>query len=195
MSKQKTISTAQLYRNLMHRVKNLVLQPHSEWTTVRGERKNLNEVLGEFSLPLISLVTLATFLNILVNHQGFNFELALKHAALIFTSLFGGLYLAWLALKSVSGLTGVLGDKNRIFEIAAYASGLWYLILLLTAIVPELAMLNFLALYSFWILWTYMEGVAGISREQKGLLTLLVGFSIHLLPLLVRQILFNLIHF
>src|SRR5690554_277447 len=137
MSKQKTISTAQLYRNLMHRVKNLVLQPHSEWTTVRGERKNLNEVLGEFSLPLISLVTLATFLNILVNHQGFNFELALKHAALIFTSLFGGLYLAWLALKSVSGL----------------------------------------------------------SRVQKGLLTLLIGFSIHLLPLLVRQILFNLIHF
>src|SRR5690554_3216061 len=91
MSKQKTISTAQLYRNLMHRVKNLVLQPRSEWTTVRGERKNLNEVLSEFSLPLISLVTLATFLNILVNHQGFNFELALKHAALIFTSLFGPL--------------------------------------------------------------------------------------------------------
>lgn len=195
MSKQKTISTAQLYRNLMLRAKNLVLQPRSEWATVRSERKNLNEVLSEFSLPLISLVTLATFLNILVNHQGFNFELALKHAALIFTSLFGGLYLAWLLLKTVRSATGVLGDKNQIFELAAYASGLWYLILLLTALVPELTMLNFLALYSFYILWTYMEEIPGISREHKGLLTLLVGFSIHFLPLLVRQILFNLIHF
>ncbi|WP_088653836.1 YIP1 family protein [Geofilum rhodophaeum] len=195
MSNQKTISTAQLYRNLMLRAKNLVLQPRSEWATVRSERKNLNEVLSEFSLPLISLVTLATFLNILVNHQGFNFELALKHAALIFTSLFGGLYLAWLLLKTVRSATGVLGDKNQIFELAAYASGFWYLILLLTALVPELTMLNFLALYSFYILWTYMEEIPGISREHKGLLTLLVGFSIHFLPLLVRQILFNLIHF
>lgn len=195
MSKQKTISTAQLYRNLMLRAKNLVLQPRSEWATVRSERKNLNEVLSEFSLPLISLVTLATFLNILVNHQGFNFELALKHAALIFTSLFGGLYLAWLLLKTVRSATGVLGDKNQIFELAAYASGLWYLILLLTALVPELTMLNFLALYSFYIMWTYMEEIPGISREHKGLLTLLVGFSIHFLPLLVRQFLFNLIHF
>jgi hypothetical protein len=98
-------------------------------------------------------------------------------------------------LKTVKSATGVLGDKNRIFEIAAYASGLWYLILLLTALVPELTMLNFLALYSFYILWTYMEEIPGISREHKGLLTLLVGFSIHFLPLLVRQILFNLIHF
>ncbi|HBG88050.1 MAG TPA: hypothetical protein DDW62_10930, partial [Marinilabiliaceae bacterium] len=87
MSGQENISTLTLYKNLLIRLRNLILCPASEWEKIESEDKKLNNILSEFSLPLIAVATLATFLDYIINYQGFAVELALKQSLATFTSL------------------------------------------------------------------------------------------------------------
>ncbi|WP_062127756.1 YIP1 family protein [Geofilum rubicundum] len=184
-----------LYRNLALRVKNIVLSPREEWTSVHAQKKSINEVLTEFSLPLIALVTLATFLNYIFNHQGVNFELALKQAAVIFSALFGGLYLSYLLVKMILPRFGLSGDTNYAFRLVGYGSGLWYIITLITSIIPELVLLHLASFYSFYIIWETVGHEKATSQEQKMTITALIGIMIHLIPYFVKHFLLKLIYF
>lgn len=184
-----------LYRNLTTRVKNLVLNPQVEWFNIHAQKKTINEVLTEFSLPLIALVTLATFLNCIINHQGVNFEWALKQAAVIFTALFGGLYLSYLWVKVILPRHQLSGDADYAFRLVGYGSGLWYVITLVTSIVPELVFLHLASFYSFYIIWATFDQEKEPSQQQKITITVLIGIIIHLIPYFVRYFLLKLIYF
>jgi hypothetical protein len=195
MSNENKETFLSLYRNLALRVKNIVLNPRVEWNSVHAQKKTLNEVLTEFSLPLIALVTIATFLNFILNHQGVNFELALKQAAVIFTALFGGLYLSYLMVKMMLPRFGFSGDADNAFRLVGYGSGLWYIIILITSIIPELVILHLASFYSFYILWETIAYEKAPSQEQKVIITTLIGIIIHLIPYFVKHFLLKLIYF
>lgn len=184
-----------LYRNLTLRIKNLILNPKDEWENIHGQKKTINEVLTEFSLPLIALVTLATFLNYIINHQGVNFEWALKQAAVIFTALFGGLYLSYVLVRVLLPRFQLSGDADYAFRLAGYASGLWYVITLITSIIPELIILHLASFYTFYIIWASIDQEKEASQQQKITITVLIGIIIHLIPYFVRLFLLKLIYF
>jgi hypothetical protein len=194
MSENNKETNLSLYRNLVLRIKNIVLNPQVEWTHIHAQKKTINEVLAEFSLPLIALVTLATFLNYILNHQGVNFELALKQAAVIFTALFGGLYISYLLVKMILPHYQFSGNANYAFRLVGYASGLWYVITLITSIIPELIILHLASLYSFYIIWETIDQETGVSQRQKVTITALIGIIIHIIPYFVRYFLLKLIY-
>lgn len=195
MSNENKETFLRLYRNLAIRVKNIVLNPREEWISIHGQKKTINEVLTEFSMPLIGLVTLATFLNYIFNHQGVNFELALKQAAVIFTALFGGLYLSYLLVKMILPRYQFSGDADYAFRLVGYASGLWYVITLITSIIPELVILHLASFYTFYILWETIGHELVASQKQKVTITALIGIIIHLIPYFVKHFLLKLIYF
>ncbi len=195
MSDKNKETNFSLYKNLTVRIKNLVLKPQEEWDLIHAQKKTINEVLTEYSLPLISLVTLATFLNYIINHQGINFEWALKQAAVIFSALFGGLYLAYLLVKVLLPRHLLSGKADYAFRLTGYASGLWYVIILITSIVPELIFLHLASFYSFYIIWATIDQEKGPSQQQKITITVLIGIIIHLMPYFVRYFLLKLIYY
>ncbi len=184
-----------LYRNLAIRVKSIVLNPQEEWTNIHAQKKTVNEVLTEFSLPLIALVTLATFLNYIFNHQGVNFELALKQAAVIFTALFGGLYLSYLLVKVLLPRYQFSGNADYAFRLVGYASGLWYVITLITSIIPELIIFHLASFYSFYIIWATIDQDMHATQKQKITITVFIAIIIHIIPYFVRHFLLKLIYF
>ena len=195
MSDKNKETNLSLYRNLVLRIRNIVLNPQEEWRNIHAQRKSISEVLSEFSLPLIALVTLATFLNYIFNHQGVNFELALKQAAVVFTALFGGLYLSFLLVKMILPRYQFSGDANYAFRLVGYASGLWYVITLLTTIIPELVILHLASFYSFYIIWATIDEEVGVTQKQKITITVLIGSIIHIIPYFVKHFLLKLIYF
>ena len=197
MSEQENISTLTLYKNLLIRLRNLILRPASEWEKIESEDKKLNNILSEFSLPLIAVATLATFLDYIINYQGFAVELALKQSLATFTSLFGGLYLVYLTLKFLLPYFGIAATNDYSFALAAYSSGLWYLINLISSLIPELLFLQLFSLYTLYIVWTQLElrvtrGLI-IGKPQRLLLTVLITIIIHILPYLIWLFLLKLI--
>ncbi len=195
MSNIKKETNFSLYRNLVIRIKSIVLNPQKEWINIHAQKKTINEVLTEFSLPMIALVSLATFLNYIFNHQGVNFELALKQAAVIFTALFGGLYLSYLLVKVLLPRYQFSGNADYAFRLVGYASGLWYVITLITSIIPELIILHLASFYSFYIIWATIDQEMDVTQKQKVTITALIGIIIHIIPYFVKHFLLKLIYF
>ena len=195
MSDNKKETTLSLYANLLLRMKNLILSPREEWHTIHKLKKNTNEVLTEFSLPLIAMVSIATFLNYILNYQEVNFELAIKQATIAFTALFGGLYISYFIVRVLLKKCNFSNDSNHAFRIVGYASGLWYLITLIVSIIPELVLLHITSFYTFYIIWTTIDDTLGIKKNKKIIITVFIGIIIHFIPYFVKYSLLKLIYF
>lgn len=193
MSEQNNISTKSLYKNLFNRLINLIIKPASEWKRINSENKNLNDVLSEFTLPLLAIVTVTAFLDHLFNYQGFEIGVAVKKAVLVFTSLFGGLYLSYYIMLNLLPKFGIESDKDKIFSFVAYSYGYWYLVSFITLLASELLILKLFGIYSLYIIWKYFEGDKMPEKSQKILLTLAVAIIIHAAPIIIQVVLNKLI--
>jgi len=115
MSKE-TISLAVLYKNLIGRLKELIIRPQKEWRVIFSEPKSINEVLAQFSLPLIGFYTSAVFVGYLISHQQLDFESALKEAVFTFSSSFFALYVCYYVLGKVLQLFKHDFEKSQLFQ-------------------------------------------------------------------------------
>lgn len=192
---KKNITTELMYKGLFYRLKNLVLSPQKEWHKIHQEDKSVNEVLTEFALPLIGICAIATFLNIVFNRLEVNFELALKHAVVAFSALFGSLYLSWFIFRFLLSKFKIAGNSNFAFRVVAYSSGLFYLITIVTNLLPELFFLQLASVYSLYIIWYSIgDNTVGL-QERQFTITVIVAVLIHFIPFFVKKFLLKLIAF
>ncbi|MDG5799923.1 hypothetical protein QA597_06070 [Marinilabiliaceae bacterium ANBcel2] len=193
MSSNKSVTTKGLYKNLVLRIKNLIIKPGEEWKSIHRENKSINEILSDFSLPLIALCAVATFINFAINHQAFNSELAIKHATVSFASLFVGLYLSFLMLKWILPKMHIPASPRLIFSIVAYPSGLWYIITFIINLIPELIILHLLTFYSIYIIWHAVSYLPGIRIEHNLVISVLIAGIIHITPYFIKFALLKII--
>lgn len=182
-----------IYTRLFIRLKNLLVKPAAEWKAIHREPNDLNDVLSGYSLPLIGLCTLSTFISILVNLQEINFEIALKHALITFTALFGGLYLAYLLLNRFLPGFQVVHSKTLSFKLIAYSSTPLLVITFFVNLFPELILLYLASVYTYFVVWHGIKELPRIKAESVLTLGILISLLIHLLPFLIQRLLLKLI--
>jgi hypothetical protein len=78
-------------------------------------------------------------------------------------------------------------------KITVYSSAPLYIVLLITALVPEIFFLQIFAFYSIYLVLTGTRILAGPKQEQKTVFSLLTGLVILGLPYIIRILLLNLI--
>lgn len=194
MSKGKEDMTLKtLYIQLFLRLKNLLVKPAAEWKIIHREQDDPNAVLSAYSLPLIGLCTLSTFISILVNLQEINFEIALKHALITFTALFGGLYLAYLSINRLMPWFQIARSKTISFRLIAYSSTPLLVITFFVNLFPELILLYLASVYTYYVVWHGIKGVPGIKTELVLTLGIIITLLIHLWPFLIKRLLIKLI--
>lgn len=194
MSDEIKISTSQLYRNLFSRLWKLVSQPASEWNSIKNEDKSFNAILADFALPLMGLNTLATFIGFIFNHQGFNLELSMKHATVVFVSLFGGLYLVFFIMGVILSVTGL--KRREVMTLTAYSSGLWYVVAFVTALIPQMVGIYIFAIYSLYIAYKGVQlYLPFVQRSNQIIMSVLFFLLIHLIPFLIKFTLLKFITF
>lgn len=182
-----------IYIRLFLRLKNLLVKPATQWKAILREENDINDVLSVYSLPLIGLCTLSTFISILVNLQEINFEIALKHALITFTSLFGGLYLCYLSTNRIMSWFQVSLSKTINFKLIAYSSTPLLVITFFVNLFPELILLYLASAYSYYIIWHGIKGLPGIKAESVLTLGTIITLLIHLVPFAIQRLLLKLI--
>ncbi|MCU4176416.1 hypothetical protein [Carboxylicivirga sp. N1Y90] len=196
MAKEKmnneTLTLGEFYKKLFFTIRELVFTPRKAWTIIWSEKTGLNDVLKYFSLPLIGAFTLATFLGYIFNHQGVDFELALKYAIFTFSACFFGLYLAYIVILNVLPFLGLKLEKDDAFKIAAYPSVSIYLVGIVTVLFPETFFLSFLMLYAAYIVWEAICELGNASKETRFWQTISVSALVLSLPYLVYFLLIRL---
>ena len=191
--KTEDITLKTLYAKLFVRLKNLIIKPSSEWKRIHGENTGMEEILSGYSLPLIAICTLASFLNTLVSLQQINFEIALKNALITFVALFGGLYLSYIVTPRILPWFQIVASKSISFKLVAYASTPLLIIIFLVTLVPELLMLYLVSVYSYYIIWQGIKGLPGLKPDKVLTIGVIITFLIHFFPFFVQQILKKLI--
>jgi len=180
-----------LYKNLFSRLKDLILNPGKAWTSILTEQVQVNDVLAQFSLPLIGAYTAATFIGYLFFHQGLSFDLALRDALFAFSSCFFGLYLAWFLLIKLLPALQLNASKENIFKLVAYPSLVIYLIGTINNLVPQTYFFGFLHLYAGYIIWEGLGLLIPDNKDSRILLTIVITIAILVLPFVIGKILFR----
>lgn len=187
-----TLTLGSFYKKLFLTVKELVFNPRKAWLSIWSEKQGTNDILKHFSLPLIGAFTFATFLGYIFNHQGVDFELALKFAVFTFSACFFGLYLAYVLILNALPFLGMKFEKEDAFKIVAYPSVSIYLVGIITVLFPETFFLSFLMFYAAYIVW-HAIGEYGVTvKEMRFWQTLSISFLLLAVPYLVYFLLIRL---
>lgn len=189
---KETQSLRVLYKNLFTRLKELIINPTKAWNEILQEKTQVNDILAQFSLPLMGIYTFAVFVGYLFSHQGWAFNLSLRDAVFTFSSCFFGLYLGWLLLTKLLPTFGFNESKETVFKLVAYPSMVIYLVGTLNRLVPETYFFVFLQLYAGYLVWKGIEVVNSSAKDSKILHTIVITLILLLLPFAIGEVLFRL---
>ncbi len=185
---KEAISLGVLYKNLIGRLKELVVNPQKEWGVIMTERKTINEVLSQYTFPLLGVYTLTVFIGYLVSHQQLDFGSALKEAVFTFSSCFFGLYVTYYLLNKVLEYTAQEVGKESVFQLVAYSSGVIYLTGSVIALVPETMIIaSILNLYVVYLVWLAF-GTLKLKKDNRIWLSVIGSVSILLVPTLISRL-------
>ncbi|MCT4590009.1 MAG: YIP1 family protein [Carboxylicivirga sp.] len=188
MSKE-AISLGVLYKNLIGRLKELIIKPQQEWRLIFSEGKSINEVLTQFSLPLIGIYTLTVFLGYLMSHQELDFESALKEAVFTFSSGFFGLYVCYYFFLKLMAILKKEVKKEEMFQLVAYSSSIMYLSGSVVALIPEAIIIGSIVnLYLVYLVWIGLGALNRMTKDVHVWMTIIFGLIILILPSLIHRL-------
>ncbi len=176
-------------KQLILRLKNLVLAPKKEWEVIAREERDGKEAIHQFSLPLIGFLTGASLLGILVNNQGFAVEFALKMALTDFLSAYGSVYLSAVLIHLVRHFFKWDSSYSQTFLFVGFAFGLTFAIKTITNLFPEFYMLRLLVLYTIYIVWEGVVPVFKIKDQQRHAFAMVCSVIILGIPFLLDYVL------
>ncbi len=186
---KETIGFVAMYRNLITRLKDLMISPRKEWGIIFSEKMSVNEVLGQFSLPLIGVYTAAVFVGYLLSHKGLNFEIALKKAVFTFSSYFFGLYLAYFLLSKAMVLFRQEMEKEMVFKLVAFSSVIMYLVGIITSLFPETYFIGYLVnLYLTYLVWVGIDKTETTTKEGHVWQTVLFSVVVLTIPMFIEKL-------
>ncbi len=179
------------YKNLFVRGKNLIIAPGKEWDLIFKEESDLNNILTNFTLPYLTIITIISFLSQLFNLQKADFALALKSGLMEFSSFFIGLLIIYyIILKTIPNFyPDIKKTKSIAIKLTAYSSILTYLIQIIVLLIPQVFILWGISLYTFYIVWKALPMVGETeNKDQRIIFTTILSLLVLFVPYLISVI-------
>ena len=171
---------------IINRVKNILMTPKSEWTTIDGENTPHAKLFTTYVLPLAVIPAIAAFIGYgLIGYSIFGIRvgsigLGIRQAIIQFIVSAGGVYLTALIINFLAENFGAQKNFDKAFSLVSYAytpmfiGGIFY-------ILPSLSILASLAgIYGLYLLYI---GLKPMMKSPEDKTT--VYFVISLLAMIV----------
>ncbi|WP_439183710.1 YIP1 family protein [Carboxylicivirga taeanensis] len=186
---KEAVSLGLMYKNLIGRLKGLVISPQKEWSLIFSERKTINEVLAQFSFPLLGVYTITIFIGYLLSHQVLDFGTALKQAVFTFSSNFFGLYAGYFILIKLAGLMKSDVEKEKLFHLLAYAAGITYITGSVIALIPEtIVIASLVNLYVIYLVWQAVTVMKPETDDSRIGMSIIISLLILVIPALISRL-------
>ena len=179
-------------KNLLNRVKQLILNPQTEFQVIENENTPHAKVLTHFVLPLIAIPVLFVFIGyglIGVSYEGYyvnDVELGLRYAAIQLILLLGSIYATTLIINAFSGKFGATKNFNNTFALVAYAytpvflAGIFYIWTTISWIVYPLG------IYGFYLLIVGMKPMMKPADEKTNSYSAISWFAVVVYVVLMK---------
>jgi hypothetical protein len=157
--------------NLVERVKNILLTPKTEWPVIEREPGDPAYLFKNYVAILAAIPAVCGFIGAVLIGMGIFF--ALVHAIVGYLLTFVGVFVMAFVIDALAGVFG--GQKNfpnamkvsAYFPTAAWLAGAFN-------IIPALALLSILGLYSFYLLYTGLSPLMKAPQEKAVVYTIAV---------------------
>jgi hypothetical protein len=188
------IPTPEARAALIERAKNILLQPKAEWPKIEAEPASVGSIYSNYVIYVAAIPVLATLIGSLVFGYGIagvtfrpSLGAALTTAVLQYALQLGAVYVFALIIDWLAPRFG--GESNRVnaFKLAAYSATASWLAGVF-ALVPALAFLSILGLYSIYLLYTGAPVLMKIAGDRAFTYTAAVIVAGILLSLIVGAI-------
>ena len=178
-------------KNVLNTAVFIILKPSDTWKELKKKQADdAKSFLSEYIYPVIGLVTVATFIGVLLTRKVFDLQIAIKETIMAFLSLFTGFFLASCLLNEIWHFSFHRQRNLKLCQcFVGYASSLLYVLHIAVSLLPDFFFLHLLVFYTFYIAWEgsvrYMEVDEPDQFKFAGISMLIIILS----PMLIEFIL------
>ncbi|HCC69983.1 MAG TPA: hypothetical protein DEQ09_02355 [Bacteroidales bacterium] len=154
-------------RMLRDRPRDLLIQPLKAWETIRLENRSVKEVQISFLLPVLVLISLSAFAGSLIyNPAGLSVLFPILRALKQFICFYLTVLLTSWVLNELSAAFIHFKDYSFNFKLVVYSLTPLYITVIITRFLPDLSIINILALYGAYILYAGLKNIENSSRKS-----------------------------
>ena len=160
-------------KEIIDRVKNVLLSPKTEWTPIEEENAPHAKVFRSYVVLLALIPAIAAFIGYgIIGYSVFGvhiggFGWGIRQAVVQYLTMLGGVYITAYVIDALAINFGAQKDFNRAFSLVAYSytpmfvAGVLY-------ILPSLSWLASLAgLYGLYLLYIGLQPMMKVSAEKQ----------------------------
>jgi hypothetical protein len=159
---------------LVDRVKNILLQPQAEWERIAAEPADIGGLYTRYALPLAALAAICAAIGGVVfgygGFMGVSFHLdpvtALVGAVVQVVSALVGVFLLAIIVNALAPNFGSTPDIGQAHKLSVYAATASFVAGCL-AIIPALAPLGILGLYSLFLLYVGLPRLMKTPEDKR----------------------------
>lgn len=180
------------YKRIGIRVHELLFSPKLAWEKISSEQdEHRMHPVNEFALPMIALASLCALLNELINKDGYNMNIAVKEAGVLFASFYMGLFVSAYLLKRIAPI--LLKQDYSLFlclQLLAYSSFFIYISETITQLLPALFFVKVIGcLLVIYPIYYGVKILCKLEEKQAVTLVLIATFLSLFIPFLIEFIL------
>jgi hypothetical protein len=159
--------------DIINRIKNVLITPKTEWSTIEAENSPHLKVFTNFFLPLALITAIAAFIGWgLIGYRVWgvhvsSMSMGIRQAISLSVTLLGGVYLTAIVINMLAGTFNAKSDFDRAFSLTAFSytpmlvAGIFY-------ILPSLSWIASLAgLYSLYILYIGFKPMMKVPDDKQ----------------------------
>jgi len=159
---------------VFNRLKNLILNPKSEWTTIELEAQTKEELIKQYALPLMLMVALCSIIGDSIFQSRLTFSIAavIFKAFFVFGIMYAGMYISAIIITELTTSFSSKKDLDSCYRLVIYSLSAYFAASAITNLLPFLRELNILGLYSIYLFWLGTTPVLKTPEDDK------VGFVV-----------------
>jgi hypothetical protein len=174
------------YKFLLHRTKDIILNPVKAWEAIHSENRPLKDVRGSFFFPLIILVAISAFLGSLIfTHSSLSPLYSIFIGIKYFILLYILIYASSIIFKEITHALDLGKNFSLSFNIITYSLAPFFLCQIISHLLESLIFVNILALYGLYIFWTGAEKLLNPPEHKK--MPLLIATSVVVIELYIAM--------
>ena len=155
------------YNFIIHRAKSLIIDPSSEWISIKNDGLNVKDSIREYALPFLIVVAAASFLGGILSTgiSSISFILLMSLANLGVS--YANIYLSGYVINKLAPSFASVMNFDNAAKLVLYSSTASYISSIVTGLVPDLFFLGLFGLYSIYLFWTGITFMMNTPIEKK----------------------------
>ena len=162
--------------NLVERIKGILLQPKAEWSAIESEPGDAGYLFPNYVAIVAAIPAVCTFIGTsIVGYGGYRIGigLGLVRAVVVYALSLAGVFVVAYIIDFLAGTFGARKSPENAMRVSAYApTAAW--IAGVFNIIPALAFLGILGLYSLYLLHTGIVALMKPAPDKAVLYTIAV---------------------